>query len=117
MIVNMVYSDINKHETAPMASPKKPFDQLSRTAKYYRLNPKARAKKAKTDKKINARSEQKKKRSELASKRRKMIAAGIDLRGRDLSHTKAGIKLKSVSANRGSKKDTKGDKKSRGKKR
>ena len=40
----------------------------SKTAKYYAKNPKARKKKAATDKKINARPEQKTKRAELGRK-------------------------------------------------
>jgi hypothetical protein len=39
---------------------------LGKTAKYYKLNPEARKKKAATDKKINSRSDQKAKRAELA---------------------------------------------------
>lgn len=37
--------------------------------------------------------------------------------GKDLAHTKNGLRLKSVKANRGSASDTKGDVKARGKKR
>lgn len=97
-----------------MASPKKKYSELSRSAKYYRDNPEARKKKAATDKKINARPEQRKKRSELAKERRKR---GIDGKGGgDLSHTSKGLVRKSVKANRGSKGDTKGDRNARGKK-
>lgn len=37
--------------------------------------------------------------------------------GKDLAHTKNGLRLKSVKANRGSKSDTQGDKNARGNKR
>lgn len=100
-----------------MASPKKPYSELSRSAKYYRDNPKARAKKAQTDKKINARPEQRKKRSELSTARRKMKAAGVDLKGKDLHHGKGGkVKAVPMSTNRGNSTSTKGDRKARGRK-
>jgi hypothetical protein len=69
------------------------------TAQYYRDNPEARRKKAATDKKVNARPEQKEKRAELVSERRKR---GIDGKGgADLSHTKDGRLVKEdPSANR-----------------
>lgn len=96
----------------------------SRSARYYntgstvkgKSNPKgakaARAKKAATDKKINARPEQKAKRRELARERRKRGIMGKG--GKDLSHTKNGLRLKSVKANRGSRSDSSGDKRARG---
>lgn len=84
----------------------------SRSAKYYANNPKARKKKAATDKKINARPEQKAKRRELARERRKRGIMGKG--GKDLSHTKNGLRLKSVNANRGSRSDSSGDKRARG---
>lgn len=97
-----------------MPPKKKPYSELSKSAKYYRKNKKARDKKKKTDKKINSRPEQKKKRSELIKERRKRGIHGKG--GKDLSHTKKGLRLKSVKANRGSKSDTSGDKRARGKK-
>ena len=97
-----------------MASQKKKYSELSRSAKYYRDNPEARKKKAATDKKINARPEQRKKRSELTTERRKR---GIDGKGGDdLSHTSKGLVRKPVSVNRGSTSDSKGDRNARGKK-
>ena len=57
-----------------MAPQKQPKSSLGRSAKYYRENPEARAKKAATDKKINARPEQRAKRSELSIKRKKLKA-------------------------------------------
>lgn len=83
---------------------------------YYRTHPEARKKKAKTDKKINARPEQKAKRRELARKnyQHDKKYGKASRRGKDLSHTKNGLRYKSVSANRGSKSDTKGDSNARG---
>lgn len=69
-----------------MAPPK--VSNPKRSAKYYRSNPEARRKKAATDKKVNARPEQRKKRSELTTERRRRGIAGKG--GKDLSHTKDG---------------------------
>lgn len=89
---------------------------VSRSAKYYQTHPEARKKKAATDKKINARPEQKAKRSELGSKNyaHDKKYGKSSRNGKDLSHTKSGLKYKSVSTNRGSKSDSKGDKNARG---
>lgn len=73
-----------------MAPPKKPYSQLRSSAKYYRHNPKARKKKAATDKKVNARPDQRKKRTELSKARRAAKKRGVNLRGKDMSHTKDG---------------------------
>ncbi len=97
-----------------MPPKKKPYSKLSKSAKYYRKNKKARDKKKKTDTKINKRPEQRKKRSELTTERRKR---GIDGKGgKDLSHTAKGLVLKTAKSNRGSKSDTAGDRRARGKK-
>jgi len=70
-----------------------------RSAKYYRSNPEARRKKAATDKKVNARPEQRAKRSELTTERRRRGIAGQG--GKDLSHTKDGkMVLENPSKNR-----------------
>ena len=70
-----------------------------RSAKYYRSNPEARRKKAATDKKVNARPEQREKRSELTTERRRRGIAGRG--GKDLSHTKDGrLELEDASKNR-----------------
>lgn len=58
----------------------------SKSAKYYASNPKARKKKAATDKKINARPEQKKKRAESNKKRAQAKRAGKNVRGKDYDH-------------------------------
>lgn len=86
----------------------------SKSAKYYAKNPKARKKKAATDKKVNARPEQKAKRRELAKKRYHDEKAGKKIKGKDASHTKNGIVYKSPAKNRGSKSDSPGDRKARG---
>ncbi len=94
-------------------APKK-VSKPGKSAKYYRENPEARKKKAKTDKKINARASQRKKRSELSTKRRQLKKKGVNLIDKDISHTKNGLVLKKSSVNRGSKSDTKGDREARG---
>jgi hypothetical protein len=86
----------------------------SKSAKYYQNNPDARKKKAETDKKINSRPEQVKKRVEANKARREAKASGKDIRGKDASHTKNGIVFKKSSTNRGSKSDSAGDKRARG---
>ena len=86
----------------------------SKSAKYYAKNPAARKKKAATDKKVNARPAQVKKRVEANRARRKAKAAGKNVKGLDASHTKNGIRFKKTSVNRGSKSDSAGDKKARG---
>ena len=73
-----------------MAPPKKPRNQLKSSAKYYRDHPEARRKKAATDKKVNARPEQRKKRIELKKARAAAKKRGVNLRGKDMSHTKSG---------------------------
>ncbi len=70
-----------------------------RSAKYYRDNPEARAKKAQTDKKVNSRPEQKEKRAELVKVRREKGVYGKG--GKDMSHTKDGrIVAENASTNR-----------------
>ena len=102
-----------------MAPPKKKKSQLSDSAKYYRENPDARKKKNETTSKLNSKPEQKAKRRELANenyKRDKAKGGSAHRAGKDLSHTSKGLVYKSSSANRGSKSDTKGDSRARGKK-
>lgn len=84
-----------------MAPPKKPRSQLKSSAAYYRDHPEARKKKAATDKKVNARPSQQKKRNELKKARRAAKKRGVNLRGKDMSHTKSGrIVPESSSRNR-----------------
>lgn len=86
-----------------MAPRKQPYGSLSKSAKYYRDNPEARKKKAATDKKVNARPEQRKKRSELSTKNRKYDKkyGKASRKGRDYDHA-VGRYVKS-STNRGRK--------------
>lgn len=73
----------------------------SKSAKYYAANPLAKKKKAATDKKINARPEQKKKRAESNAKRREATKKGKDIKNKDFDH--ATNRFTSVKANRGRK--------------
>jgi hypothetical protein len=97
-----------------MAPPKKKRSSLSKSAKYYRDNPTARSKKASTDKKINARPEQKKKRTEAGAARSKAKKAGKNVSGKDYDH--GSKRFISSSANRGKKGGTKGDRNARARK-
>lgn len=92
---------------------------VSRTTLYYRTHPKARAKKRAYDAKFNKKPSQRAKRSELTIKNRihDRKYGKASRRGKDLSHTSHGLVYKSVSANRGSKSDTAGDRRARGGKR
>lgn len=89
---------------------------MGRSTEYYRTHPEARQKKAKKDKEINKRPEQKAKRRELGRKNYATDKAkGKGYRkGKDCFHTTSGLRYKSVKSNRGSKTDTKGDKNARG---
>ena len=87
---------------------------MGASTNYYRKNAAARKKKAATDKKINARPSQVKKRVEANKARRKAKAAGKDVKGKDMSHTKNGMVIKKTSTNRGSKSDSAGDRRARG---
>ena len=70
-----------------------------RSAKYYRDNPEARAKKAQTDKKFNKKPEQRAKRAELVDVRRERGVYGKG--GKDMSHTRDGrIESEDPSTNR-----------------
>jgi len=74
----------------------------SKSAEYYRRNPEARAKKAVTDKKINARPEQIKKRVESNAKVRKYKRKnGCSPSSNGLDYDHAANKFISVKANRG----------------
>lgn len=70
------------------------------SAKYYRSNPDAKAKKDAYNKEFNRKPEQKAKRRELAAERRKRGVMGKG--GNDMSHTKDGrIVSESPAKNRG----------------
>lgn len=86
--------------------------ELSRTAKFYRDNPKARKRRLKYQKKYNKKPKERKRRSELTTLNREMGKKGD---GMDVSHNDNGnVSLKPQSVNRGSKTDTKGDRRARG---
>ena len=84
-----------------MASPKKKYSELSESGKYFRRNKKARAKKNAISKKVNARPEQRAKRSELVKKNREADKKGVNRKGKDYDH--AAGKYVSVKKNRGRK--------------
>ena len=71
----------------------------SKSAKFYQENPTARRKKAAMDKRINARPEQRKKRSELVKKNRNSDKKGINRTGKDYDH--AVKKYVPIKTNRG----------------
>lgn len=89
---------------------------VGKTAEYYRTHPKAREKKKKYDTEFEKKPEQVKKRAELkkANEEHDRKYGKESRKGKDLSHTSHGLVYKSVSANRGSKSDTAGDKRARG---
>lgn len=89
---------------------------VARSTLYYRSHPKAREKKKKYDSEFEKKPEQVKKRVELKRKNRQHDKKyGKKSReGKDLSHTSHGLVYKSRAANRGSKTDTAGDRRSRG---
>ena len=72
----------------------------SKSARYYANNPKARKKKAATDKKINARPEQKKKRAEANKARASAKKRGVDVSGKDYDHYSKGFVKSSVNRGR-----------------
>jgi len=100
--------------------------KLGRTARYYKYGStvegksdianaeRARKVKYAKNKSINSQPEQKAKRRELEKKRRNMKEGGKNLEGKDLAHTKNGIRVKDSSKNRGSKTDAPGDRRARG---
>jgi hypothetical protein len=90
------------------------MSKLSKTAKYYRENPEAAEVHREYQRKLNKTPEKKKYRAELNAENRKRKSPKGD--GKDLSHTSKGIVSKPQSVNRGSKSDTAGDKRARGKK-
>ena len=72
---------------------------MGSSTEYYRKNAAARKKKAATDKKINSRPEQVKKRVESNAARRKAKSAGKDIKGKDYDHAVG--KFVKTSTNRG----------------
>lgn len=89
---------------------------VSESAKYYRTHSEARERKKRYDSKFEKSPSQMAKRRELAKKNaehdRKFGSASR--KGKDLSHTKNGLRYKPSSVNRGSKTDMAGDRRARG---
>lgn len=92
---------------------------VSRTARFYRTHPRARARHRAYQAAYNRKPSQVKKRSELTKHNREHDKkyGKASRRGKDASHTKHGIVYKKSSVNRGSKSDTVGDRRARGGKR
>lgn len=88
---------------------------MGKSKDYYDKNPEAKAKKDAYNKEFNKKPAQRKKRSELVKANREKGTYGNG-DGKDVSHTSKGLVLKKASVNRGSKKDSPGDKRARGKK-
>ena len=89
----------------------------SKSAEYYRTHPKAREKKKKYDTEFERKEEQVKKRVELNKHNREHDKkyGKASRKGKDASHTKKGIVYKPSAINRGSKSDSAGDRRARGK--
>ena len=82
-----------------MASPKS--SNPGKSAKAYAKNPESYKRKLAKDKEYNKKPEQRKKRSELSTARRKAKRLGMVLTGKDLSHTKqGGLVVEGSKANR-----------------
>jgi hypothetical protein len=88
---------------------------MGKSKEYYDKNPEAKAKKDAYNKEFNKKPAQRKKRSELVKANREKGTYGNG-DGKDVSHTSKGLVLKKASVNRGSKKDSPGDRRARGKK-
>jgi hypothetical protein len=87
---------------------------MAKSKEYYDKNPEAKAKKDAYNKEFNKKPAQRKKRSELVKANREKGTYGNG-DGKDVSHTSKGLVLKKASVNRGSKKDSPGDRRARGK--
>jgi hypothetical protein len=99
-----------------VAPKKKKFAALSESGKYFRKNPKARANKDRISKEVNARPEQRKKRSKLSTLLKKQKREGTHKPGYDNSHHPDGsITRKKLESNRGDNNDSAGDRNARGK--
>ena len=95
--------------------PNKKYGKSS--AQYYAENPESAAKKRAAQKKINARPEERAKRSELVKKNREADKKNIDRSGKDFDHSVNRYVDKSVNRGRNGKNGkpaTNGDKRARG---
>ena len=87
------------------------------SAQYYKENPESYAKKKAAQKKINARPEERAKRSELVQRNRDADKRGVNRAGKDYDHSTNTYVKSSINRGRTGKNGspgTKGDKKSRG---
>jgi hypothetical protein len=84
-----------------------------RTAKFYKDNPDSRKKRLAYQAEYNKQDREVKKRVELNAENRKRGTYGNG-DGKDVAHTKSGIKLQKASVNRGSRTAMPGDKRARG---
>ena len=82
------------------------------SAEYYKLNPESYAKKKAAQKKINARPEERAKRSELIKRNAAADKRGVDRTGKDYDH--GSKRYIASSTNRGKTSGTPGDRKARG---
>lgn len=85
---------------------------LSKSAKYFRDNPKARAKKKAYDTEFGKKPEQRAKRSELIKINREADKKGVNRKGKDFDH--GSNSYISSSVNRGKSTGTVGDRNARG---
>ena len=96
--------------------PQKPYSQLSKSARFYRNNPKSREHHRKESSRISLRAPEKKRKAQRDEHNydhdKKHGKSARE--GKDISHTKSGLRYKDSSANRGSKSDSAGDARSRG---
>jgi hypothetical protein len=82
------------------------------SADYYKENPESYRKKKAAQKKINARPEERAKRSELVQRNREADKRGVNRTGKDYDH--GSKRYIASSTNRGKKSGTPGDRKARG---
>ena len=90
----------------------------SKSTRNYRKNPESKAKKDAYNRKYYRENKEdlNESRAERSTYRRKAEKKGVNVKGKDVSHTKNGLRLKKSSTNRGSKSDAAGDRRARGKK-
>lgn len=98
-----------------MAIKRTPYSKLSRSGKHYRDSKKSRERKKKYDSEYNKRTVKDRVERNKARRKYKKKYGSSALKGKDVAHTKNGTRLKSIKANRGSKSDTPGDRRARGK--
>lgn len=85
---------------------------MKKTAKYYKENPDAKAKKDAYNKEFNKKPEQRAKRSELTQKNREADKKGVDRKGKDFDHAVGKYVKSSTNRGRNEKSRLKGSKRS-----